>query len=150
MFNLKNVCGLVVAITMSASGAVVQAREMVSVDRSQVNLRAGAGTHTEALWVLSRGYPLEVTGRKGQWLKVRDFENDSGWIFRPMVGKTPHLIVKSKVANIRSTPSTRSPILGQAQYGDVVRRLEHRQEWVKIERDDGIKGWIARKLLWGW
>ena len=52
----------------------VQAREMVSVQRAEVNLRAGAGTQHEALWVLSRGYPLEVTGRKGQWLKVRDFD----------------------------------------------------------------------------
>ena len=53
-------------------------------------------------------------------------------------------------AYVRRTPSTRGPILGKAEYGDVLRHLEHRQGWIKVERDDGLKGWIARKLLWGW
>ena len=94
---------------------------MVSVQRAEVNLRAGAGTQHEALWVLSRGYLLEVTGRKGQWLKVRDFENDTGWIFRPLVGKKAHHVVKGSVVNLRSSPSTRSRIVGKATRGEVLR-----------------------------
>lgn len=150
MFKLKSVTGFFIAAILATLAGVGQARDMVSVDRPQVNLRSGAGTEHDALWVLSQGYPLEVTGRKGQWLKVRDFERDTGWIYRPLVSKKSTVIVKSRVANVRRTPSTRSPILGKAQYGDVLRRLEHRQGWIKVERNDGLKGWIARKLLWGW
>ncbi|MCO5111074.1 MAG: SH3 domain-containing protein [Burkholderiaceae bacterium] len=128
----------------------VQAREMVSVQRAEVNLRAGAGTQHEALWVLSRGYPLEVTGRKGQWLKVRDFENDTGWIFRPLVGKKPHHVVKGSMVNLRSGPSTRSRIVGKATRGEVLRTLERRSQWVKVQQDGGPRGWVARRLLWGW
>lgn len=150
MLNLKKWLRGLVALTLVASTAALQAREMVSVARAQINMRAGAGTQHNTLWTLTRGYPLEVTGRQGQWLKVRDFENDAGWVYRPLVGKTPHVVVKSRVANLRNAPGTRSRILGKADHGEVLRTLEHRNDWVRVQREGGRKGWIARRLLWGW
>jgi SH3-like domain-containing protein len=127
-----------------------QAREMVSVDRPVVSMREGAGTQHDALWTLNRGYPLEVTARKGAWLKVRDFENDTGWVYRPLVGKTPHHVVTSRVANIRSAPTSSGRVIGKAQQGDVLRTLERRERWVKVQQEGGLMGWVARQLLWGW
>jgi SH3-like domain-containing protein len=150
MLNLKKWTRALIALTLMVSTAALQAREMVSVARSEINMRAGAGTQTVALWTLARGYPLEVTGRQDQWLKVRDFENDAGWVYRPLVGKTPHMVVKSRVANMRSAPGTRSRILAKADHGEVLRTLEHRKDWVKVQREGGLKGWVARRLLWGW
>jgi SH3-like domain-containing protein len=150
MLNLKKWSRALLALTLVASAAAGQAREMVSVAKAQINMRAGAGTQTAALWTITRGYPLEVTGRQGQWLKVRDFESDAGWVYRPLVGKTPHMVVKSRVANMRSAPGPRSRILAKADHGEVLRTLEHRQDWVKVQREGGLKGWIARRLLWGW
>lgn len=150
MLNLKNWSRALLALAFVASSATGQAREMVSVAKAQINMRAGADTHHATLWTLTRGYPLEVTGRQGQWLKVRDFENDAGWVYRPLVGKTPHMVVTSRVANLRSAPGTRSRILGKADHGEVLRTLEHRKDWVRVQREGGLKGWIARRLLWGW
>lgn len=129
---------------------VLHAREMVSVAKPQINIRAGAGLQHDRLWVILQDYPLQVTAHRGKWLKVRDFENDGGWVYAPLVGKKPHVIVKASVANVRSTASTRGRILGKAEYGDVLRTLEHRNGWVKVRRDSGLTGWIARRLLWGW
>lgn len=150
VYGWKRLSLVLIGTLLATVTGIGQAKDMVSVDRPQVNMRSGAGTQHGTLWTLSRGYPLEVTARKGSWLKVRDFERDAGWVYRPLTSKKPHVIVKSTVANVRRTPSTRSPILGKAEYGDVLRQLEHRQEWIKVERDDGVKGWIARRLLWGW
>ena len=130
--------------------SVAQAREMVSVDRNEANMRSGAGTGHEITWVLARGYPLQVVGRKGKWLKVRDFENDEGWVYRSLTGRTPHMIVKSQVANIRSGPGTRNRIVGKAEYGEVLRTVKHGNGWVKIRTENGLSGWVARSLLWGW
>ena len=144
--SLLLLCGL--AAPVAAPDA--QAREMVSVDRPEINMRTGPGTGNESLWLLSRGYPLQVLGRRGQWLQVKDFENDKGWVYRPLTDRTPHYVVKSKVVNIRKGPSTKTGIVGKANYGDVLRTLAHKGDWAKIRDADGLVGWVARRLLWGW
>jgi SH3-like domain-containing protein len=150
MSRLKSLPGLLAAAALVVFAAGVQAKEMVSVDRAEVNMRSGSSTKDPILWALSKGYPLEVTRRKGNWLKVRDFENDSGWVYRPLVGKKAHVIVKSRVVNVRSAPSTSSRILGKAEYGELLSTLEHRNKWVKVQRPGGTKGWVSRGLVWGW
>lgn len=141
---------LLTALTLVACAAGAHAREMVSVAKPEINMRSGAGTQHSTQWSLGLGFPLEVTGRSGQWLKVRDFENDTGWVYRPLVSKTPHHIVKSRTANIRSAPGTRSRVVGQAQHGEVLRTLDRRTDWVKVQQEGGPKGWVAKRLLWGW
>ncbi|WIM12896.1 SH3 domain-containing protein [Enhydrobacter sp.] len=126
------------------------AQQMVSVSGEEVNLRKGPGKQYSADWLLGRGYPLEVIGRRGDWLEVRDFENDRGWIYRPLTGGTPYHIVKVKIANLRSRPTTRSRILAKLDYGEVLRTLERKSGWVKVRREGGLRGWVARRLLWGW
>ena len=129
---------------------LAQAREMRSVARPSINMRAGPGTHHDAQWRLTRGYPLEIIGREGSWYQVRDFERDTGWIHRPLLSRAPHHIVKANVANIRAAPGTRSRILGKARYGEVLRTVEKRPQWVKVRDEGGLVGWISRRLLWGW
>lgn len=142
-------CAAFLAFLCCTAGAV-QAREMVSIAGADVNMRYGPGTRHEAVWALARGYPLAVVGHRGQWLKVRDFENDQGWVLRSLTNGTPHHIVKSQVANLRREPSTRARIVGKALYGDVLRTLERRGQWIKVRHEAGITGWIARRLVWGW
>lgn len=151
MTRLKNLPVVLTLLLLSLLAVqAAQAREMVSVNRAVINMREGAGTQHDALWALNKGYPLQVTGRKGAWLKVRDFENDTGWVYRPLVGKTPHHVVKARVAKLRSAPTTGSRIIGKAQQGDVLRTVERRDRWVKVQQPGGRKGWVARRLLWGW
>jgi SH3-like domain-containing protein len=126
------------------------AQSMVSVDRNTVNLRSSDSTNSTILFELGKGYPLQVISRKGSWLKVRDFENDRGWIHRPLVGNTPHLVVKVNIANIRSAPNTNSRVLGKVQYGELLRTLDRRSQWVRVQQESGAKGWVSRALLWGW
>jgi SH3-like domain-containing protein len=126
------------------------AQQMVSVSGEEVNLRSGPGTQHPADWSLGRGYPLKVVGRRGSWLEVRDFENDKGWILRRLTSSTPYHVVKVKVANMRSQPTTSSRIIGKLVYGDTLRTLERKSGWVMVQRNGGLRGWVARRLLWGW
>ena len=150
MIDSRRLPALLLALVMLIAIPVAHAREMVSVARGEVNLRSGPGKQYDVTWALSRGYPLSVIGHKGRWLKVRDFENDQGWIYRSLTGRTAHYIVKASIANLRSQPSTRARIVGKARYGDVMRTLERRGSWVKVRHEGGPTAWVARKLLWGW
>lgn len=126
------------------------AQQMVSVSGKQVNLRSGPGTGNKATWILSRGYPLKVIGSKGGWLKVQDFENDVGWILKALTSGRAYHIVSVRIANLRAKPTTQSRTVGQAPYGEVVKTIEKRSDWVLVQRENNAKGWISRRLLWGW
>jgi len=150
MTGQRHRIALFLSALLLAAAAPAAAQEMVSVDRNEINMRSGPGTNFESQWLLGRGYPLQVVGKKGRWLQVRDFESDKGWVYAPLVDKTGHFVVKVKVANIRSKPSTGASIAGRALYGDVLRTVERRKGWVKVQHEGGTKGWVARRLLWGW
>ena len=144
--NLLIATGLCFAALFNTSA---HAQSMVSVKGSTLNMREGPGTHTAVLWELKRGYPLQITERKGSWVRVRDFEGDTGWVARSLTGSTPHHIVKSKVANLRAGPGTQHRIVGRLEYGELLRTREKRADWVRVERSEGVSGWIAKRLLWG-
>lgn len=136
---------LLVLLTGSTAGA-----KMVSIDREEVNLRAGPSTKYKVKWELGKGFPLMVIGSKGSWYKVRDFENDEGWVYAPLTSRKAYLVVKKKVVNVRSGPGTKYPIVAQAKYGVVFRTVKRGKGWVMVEHESGVSGWVARKLLWGW
>ncbi len=140
-------------LALAGNGLPVAAADvrMVSIDRAQVNMRSGPGTRFEILWNLARGYPLQVLARSQGWLKVRDFENDVGWVLARLTSRKPHLVVKTEVLNLRRGPGTGHRIVGQAAYGEVLHTLEHEGSWVHVRRQpDGPSGWVARRLTWGW
>ncbi len=91
-------------LTTTLAPAVAHAREFVSVKGSSVNVRQQPTTRSATLWELGKGYPLQVVQRKGQWLRVRDNESTLGWVHAPLTGKTPHMVVTGRTANLRAGP----------------------------------------------
>ncbi|HID96763.1 MAG TPA: peptide-binding protein [Thermodesulfobacteriaceae bacterium] len=139
---------LVLLITASAHGTSLA--EMVSIDRTVVNMRSGPGKQYSVTWHLPKGYPLKVIKKKRKWIKVRDFEDYTGWVYRPLVNRKPHLIVKAERANMRSGPGKSFHVIDTVDFGTIFKTLRHKGGWVKVMREDGTTGWVYRKLLWGW
>ncbi|HFQ90758.1 MAG TPA: peptide-binding protein [Desulfobulbus sp.] len=134
--------------------AAVAMAEMVAVANDNVNLRSGPGTRYKVTWKLGSGFPLKVLKRKGEWLRVKDFEGTIGWINAKVVNRVPHMIVRvhrksKKRINVRSAPGTSSRIVAKAYYGVVFRTLARKNGWVKVRHERGVTGWIKRSLLWG-
>lgn len=128
--------------------------EMLSVNADTVNLRSGPGTNFKVMWEYGQGFPLQVIKKRGDWVEVSDFENDKGWIYKPLLSSKGHMIVKifknkNKKINIRSGPGTNYRIVGKAFYGVVFETLEQRNGWAKVKHETGLVGWIKRTLLWG-
>ncbi len=128
--------------------------EMLSVNSESVNLRSGPGTNFDVKWEYGKGFPLQVVTKKGDWVKVSDFEKDSGWIYKPLLTRKGHMIVKvfknqNKKVNIRSGPGTKYRIVGKAYYGVVFETIEQKNGWARIKHETGLVGWVKRSLLWG-
>jgi len=135
---------LVMVALMTVS---VLAAEYVSVIKDGVNMRSGPATSNEVLFQLPAGYPLKVLARKGKWLKVSDFENDKGWIYAPLVNKTPHVIVKVKECNVRKGPGTNFEKIGTLAREVILKKVGHKDDWFKVSHVK-IKGWVHSKLVW--
>jgi len=123
--------------------------KMVSIIKEGVNIRSGPSTSAQVQWQVDKGFPLKVIESKGKWYKVRDFENDVGWVYAPLTIRKNYLVVKRPVINVRSKPAVNSPIVSKAEYGVVFHSLAESGEWVKVRHESGVTGWVARRLLWG-
>jgi len=137
---------------LTSTGALAKI-EMFSVNSDTVNLRSGPGTNYDIKWEYGMGFPLQLISSKGDWVKVKDFENDTGWIFKSLLSKKGHMIVKvhknqNKKINIRSGPGTKYKIVGKAYYGVVFETLEQKNGWAKIKHETCLVGCIKRTLLW--
>lgn len=146
---------LVIFLVLGFGAGDAAAIKMVSVAGEKLNMRKGPSTKYSVKWELGKGFPLRVIGSQGSWLKVSDFENDVGWVYKNLVNRSPHLIVKvnkkgKQRANIRSGPGIGYKIVGKAEYGVVFKTLKRGDGWVKVQHEDGMTGWVKRSLLWGW
>lgn len=146
---IRRLCLGLVFLLVFASAAHAEA-EMVSISRAKAKMHSGPGEKYPTKFELGVGYPLQVVSRQGSWLKVKDFENDGGWINKKQVGKTPHLIVEDKKAVLHKGPGENQRIVGNANRGVVLRTIKHEKGWVQVKHESGLTGWIKRDLAWGW
>jgi len=135
----------VLASTLALSTAL--AGEYMSVVKDGVNLRSAPNTNADILFELPVGYPLEVLGKEGQWLKVSDYEGDKGYIIESLVSKTPHVIVKVKECKIRSGPSAKDPVVGNGVKDVIFAKGEQKGDWIKVSHPN-LTGWVHKDLVW--
>lgn len=132
------------------AAAAVSAAEFVSVIKDGVNVRSGPDTAAEIKFEAPANYPLQVLERKGDWLKVSDFENEQGWISAKLVA-TPaaHVIVKKQgKGNIRAEASEKSPVVGTVAREVILKKQDQQGDWLKVSHPQLSSGWIHRALVW--
>ncbi len=128
---------------------------MRSIGGDKVNLRSGPGTKYSVKWEYGSGFPVEVIERKNNWMKIRDFEKDTGWVHKSLLTSEPHVIVKANKnteerVNVRNGPGSENKIVGKAYYGVVFKTMEHQKNWIKVRHESGLSGWISSGFLWGY
>ena len=138
------------ALTTSLLPVLAQAQEFVSIKGKTVNVREQPNTRSATLWELSKGYPLQVTQRKGQWLRVKDYESTLGWVHAPLTSKSPHMVVTARTANLRSGPGQKHQRVGKLEQHEVLQTLKKQGSWAQVQRSNGQSGWVAKNLVWGW
>lgn len=127
----------------------VCAAEFVTVSKDNVNVRKEPSTSSSVYMELFKGYPLKVLSKKGEWAQVSDFEGDTGWIHGSLIGKNDTVIVNAKKSvNMRSGPSTSSPVVADVERGVIMKRISEKGKWIQLKHSSGTIGWIYKPLLW--
>lgn len=135
---------------IASAPTLAQAQEFLSIKGSTVNIRTKPTTQSDIAWELINGYPVEVIAKQDDWLKVKDFEGTLGWVHKPLTSAEPYFLLKSDNVNLRSGPGTDNSVVTKLSKYDIVKTLEKRGGWAKIQTSDGEEGWMLEKLGWGW
>ncbi|OGR10916.1 MAG: hypothetical protein A2277_09510 [Desulfobacterales bacterium RIFOXYA12_FULL_46_15] len=124
------------------------AEERLSVVAGIANMRSGPGTEDSVLWQVEQYHPFIVIEKKGNWYKVKDYENDVAWLHNSLLGKVDSVITIKDKSNVRSKPDVKSNILFTVDKGVPFKVLEKKVNWIKIQHADGDVGWIHNTLVW--
>ncbi|MBI2070082.1 MAG: SH3 domain-containing protein [Elusimicrobia bacterium] len=123
--------------------------EFMSLASNKANIRKGPGTEYPVIWQAWRFTPFEILELGNEWAKVKDFENDIGWIHQSLLSDVSTVIVMGKFANIRKGPGLKHAVLWIAYRGYPLKVLDREEDWLKVSDGKKIKGWIFRTLVWG-
>ena len=147
--SIKNIKAMlaITAVLLIFPGFVF-AQERLSLTAGIANIRSGPGTEYDVLWQVEQYHPFIIIEKKGDWYKIKDFENDVAWLNKSLLGKIEGVITIKDKCNIRSKPDTKSQVLFTVEKGVPFKVLERKENWINIEHADGDVGWIYKTLVW--
>ncbi len=121
----------------------------LSLKNNEVNVRVGPSKKYPIKFTYKKKYlPLEVLDKSETWRKIKDFENNSGWIHISQLSKKKTAIniiensILYKKATIYSKP------LAKLEVGRLVLIKKCDEKWCKISSGE-FSGWIKKNYLWG-
>ncbi len=141
---LAVVCLFLLPVSLYASN-------MRSIAKDQVNVRAAPNLKSEVLFQAGLGYPIEVEQQNKGWVYFRDWKDNAGWVYKPLVSQVQTAVIMVENANVRKGPSLRRPVVMQASKGEIYKVFEERGRWVKIGYylENEVIGWVRDDLIWG-
>ena len=126
-----------------------ESKKFLSLKNNEANLRQGPSFEYPIKFIYIKKYlPVEVLDKSETWIKIRDFENNSGWIHISQVSKKKSAINKKNNSIIYKKPTIFSKPIAKLEIGRLVLIKRCKVEWCKIS-SGGFRGWIYKNALWG-
>ena len=124
-------------------------KEFLTLKNNEVNLRQGPSFEYPIKLIYKKKYlPIIVLDKSGPWKKIRDFENNTGWIHTALLSKKKSAInIKNNSVLYKKSTIYSKPI-AKLESGRLVLIKKCKVKWCKIS-SGGYKGWIVKNALWG-
>ena len=121
----------------------------LTLRNDKVNLRLGPSfEYPIKIFYKKKFLPVLVQDSSGNFRKIRDHENNSGWIHISQLSKKRAAITIDDDVIIFSKPSVYSNPLVILKKGRLCKIIKCKEDWCKIKADK-YKGWIKKNSLWG-
>ena len=121
----------------------------LSLKNSEVNLRQGPSFEYPIKLIYKKKYlPIIILDKSGPWKKIRDFENNTGWIHTALLSKKKSAINIKNNSVLYKKPTIYSKPIAKLEMGRLVLIKKCKVKWCKITTG-GFKGWIFESSLWG-
>ena len=121
----------------------------LTLRNDKVNLRLGPSfEYPIKLFYKKKFLPVLVQEKSENFRKVRDHENNTGWIHISQLSKKKAAIVIDNNSYVYSSDTIYSRPIAISEAGKLLLIKKCKKKWCKIS-DGEIKGWIRKETLWG-
>ena len=124
-------------------------KEFLTLKKNEVNLRQGPSFEYPIKLIYNKKYlPLIILDKSGPWRKIKDFENNTGWIHVALLSKKKSAINIKNNSILYKKPTIYSKPIAKLEAGRLVLIKKCKVKWCKIA-SGGFSGWINKNYLWG-
>ena len=121
----------------------------LSLKNNEVNLRQGPSFEYPIKFIYKKKYlPLKVLDESENWRKIRDLENNSGWIHISQLSKKKTAICIKNNSVLYKKSTIFSKPIAKLEAGRLVLIKKCKMKWCKITTGD-FSGWVYKNSLWG-
>ena len=121
----------------------------LTLKNNEVNLRHGPSFEYPIKLIYKKKYlPVIILDQSETWRKIKDFENNSGWIHISQLSKKKSAINIKKNSIIFKKPTIFSKPVAKVETGRLILIKKCKIKWCKITSGK-YNGWIEKNYLWG-
>ncbi len=126
-----------------------EAKFFLSLKKNEVNLRQGPSLEYPIKLIYKKKYlPVMILDKSGPFRKIKDFENNTGWIHVALLSKKKSAINIKNNSILFKKPTIYSKPIARLESGRLLLINKCNFKWCKITSGD-FKGWIDKNSLWG-
>ena len=121
----------------------------LTLRNEKVNLRQGPSfDYPVKIFYKKKFLPVLVQDRSENFRKVRDHENNTGWIHISQLSKKKAAIAIDDKLILFNSPTIYSNPLAILKKGRLVNVKKCKNDWCKVITGD-FNGWVKKESLWG-
>ena len=121
----------------------------LTLRNEKVNLRQGPSfEYPIKLFYKKKYLPVLVQDKSNNFMKIRDHENNSGWIHISQLSKKKAAITLVEDVIVFKGPTIYSKPQVKLEKGRLCLIYKCKGKWCKIKTGD-YKGWVKNQNLWG-
>ena len=115
----------------------------------EVNLRQGPSKeYPIKIFYKKKFLPVLIQDKSDNYRKIRDHENNTGWIHVSQLSKKKAAIVIDEELIMFTNPTIYSKPIAILKKGRLAQIIKCKQTWCKA-KSDKYKGWLKKDSLWG-
>ena len=140
---------VIFAIFFFEDSAYSQDEYFLTLRYDKVYLRQGPSKeYPIKIFYKKKFLPVLIQDRSDNFRKIRDHENNTGWVHISQLSKKKAAIIIDDNSILFNDSTIYSNPIAVLKKGRLVKINKCKNDWCKI-KTGGFKGWIKKESLWG-
>ena len=121
----------------------------VSLKSNEINLRVGPSiNYPIKLKYVKKNLPIEIIDEFDVWRKIRDHENNTGWIKKGLLKGDRYVLTGTKNNHVIILNRPNGKQIGIIKKNNILYLEKCLKYWCYISHKD-IQGWLSKDGIWG-